>query len=153
MSHIHKSVLVNASLEGVHEFATDPRSWHEWWIGLGKPEEVFGNGEPGTIVRHHYRMTGLDLPVTTTVVEDLSGPRECRWKGEFEGGLAGRQVWLYVSRGELTEVIVDIDYTIPGRVLDRIADRSVIERLEEKAIEHTLENLKLYCEAGIATIA
>jgi hypothetical protein len=40
-----------------------------------------------------------------------------------------------------------IDYTVPGKLLGHIADKLVIERLQEKAIEQTLENLRILCEA------
>ncbi|MDH7487805.1 MAG: hypothetical protein QHJ81_16220 [Anaerolineae bacterium] len=42
----------------------------------------------------------------------------------------------------------DIEYTVPGSALGRIADRLIIERMQERAIQQTLENLKLLCEAG-----
>ncbi len=45
---------------------------------------------------------------------------------------------------------VTIDYTLPGAVLGRIANRLVVERMQERSIEQTLENLKLLCEGEMA---
>jgi len=43
-------------------------------------------------------------------------------------------------------VTADIAYTVPGKALGKIADRLIIERMQERGLEQTLENLKLLCE-------
>jgi len=52
-----------------------------------------------------------------------------------------------VAGGKETEVTAEVDYKIPG-VLGKVADDLVVERIQERAIEHTLANLELLCEAG-----
>ena len=146
MAHIRKSILIHAPVEKVYNLARDPERWNAWWVGLSEPEEIKGKGEPGTIVKHKFTMAGLSFPVTSKVVEDQPGTRKAHWKGMIEGPLAGQHEWTYVAKGSDTEVVTDIDYTVPGKALGKFADKMIIERLQEKSTEHTLENLKLLCE-------
>ncbi len=41
---------------------------------------------------------------------------------------------------------VVMDYTVPGSVLGKIADKLVIERRNAEDMEKTLQNLKKLCE-------
>lgn len=149
MSVIKKTILVNAPIEKVYAFARDPERWHTWWAGLGAPESIHGNGDAGTVVKHRYTLAGINFPVTTKVTLDKAGPKQAQWKGEIEGPLAGNHEWNYAAKGEQTEVTTNINYTVPAGAVGKIADTMLIEHLQEKAITHTLDNLKLFCESEI----
>lgn len=146
MAHIKKSILIHAPVEKVAAFARDPQQWAAFWVGLSEPEEVSGTGEVGTVVKHSYLMAGVRFPVTSRVLENQVAPEGVRWRGKIEGPLAGEQTWTYTPKNSGTEVTADIEYTVPGAALGRIADRLIIERIQERAIQQTLENLKLLCE-------
>jgi len=47
-----------------------------------------------------------------------------------------------------TEVTAEIEYTVPGAALGKIANRLIVERMRARSLEQTLENLKLLCEEG-----
>lgn len=149
MSHIKKNIVIQAPIEKVYAFARDPERWHTWWTGLSAPEKIIGNGEAGTIVKDHCMIAGITFPVTNRVTLDKPGPKEAHWKGDIEGPLNGRHEWIYKAKGEQTEVSMNIDYTVPAGALGKIADRLLIERLQARAIEQTLDNLKLLCEAEV----
>lgn len=148
MAHLRKSILIHAPVEKVAAFAGEPKNWAAFWVGLGEPEEQTGEGEVGTVVKHSYLMAGVRFPVTSRVLENVTGPEGTRWRGTIEGPLAGEQTWTYARQGGDTEVTADIEYTVPGAALGRIADRLIIERMQERALGQTLENLKLLCEAA-----
>lgn len=148
MAHLRKSILIHAPVEKVAGFARDPKNWAAFWVGLSEPEEQTGEGEVGTVVKHSYLMAGVRFPVTSRVLEDTAGPEGTRWRGAIEGPLAGEQTWTYSRQGDDTEVTADIEYTVPGAALGRIADRLIIERIQDRALGQTLENLKLLCEAA-----
>jgi coenzyme Q-binding protein COQ10 len=147
MAHIHKSILIHAPVEKVYEFARDPKHWNTFYVGLSEPEKIEGKGEKGTVVKQHYLLAGMSFPVTSRVLEDKADPKEARWKGEIEGPLAGKQEWIYKAKGKDTEVISDVEYTVPGKAVGKIVDRLIIEKMQERSAEQTLENLKLLCEA------
>lgn len=150
MAHIKKSILIHASVEQVYALARDPHRWATWYAGLSEPEEVTGQGEVGTVVKHNYLMAGVRFPVTSRVLEDHIGPEGGQWEGKIEGPLVGEQTWTYRPKNGGTEVTADIEYTVPGSALGRIADRLIIERIQERSLDQTLENMKLLCEQGAA---
>lgn len=148
MAHIKKSIYINAPVEKVYAMARDPNRWATFYAGLSEPEEINGHGEVGTVVKHYYLMAGMRFPVTSRVLVDSIGPNGGQWKGKIEGPLDGEQTWDYVPKNDGTEVSINISYTLPGAVLGRIANRLLVERMQERAIEQTLENLKILCEEG-----
>ncbi len=148
MVHMEKSIVIDAPLARVATLGTDPHRWHTWFAGLTEPEKVTGNGDTGTVVEHHYLMMGIRVPVTSRVIERTMTPEECQWQGAIEGPLNGKQHWSYVAEGDKTRVTARVDYTIPGGILGQIANRLVIQRIEERKLQHTLENLKLLSEAA-----
>ena len=149
MAKIERHIFVNAPIEKVYAFARDPKRWNTWFTGLSAPEQVIGTGEKGTVVKHHYTMAGMTFPLTTRVTDDRPGPKGAHWRGEIEGPLAGHHDWTYVANDDSTEIRMQIEYTVPGKLLGQIADKLVIERLQEKAIEQTMENLRILCEAEV----
>ena len=147
MAHIQKRILIHAPVEKVYALARNPEHWNQWWVGLSEPEKLDGKGEVGTTVKLHYKMAGIDFPVTTRVIEDRADPNESRVKLEVEGPLEGKQDWTYKAKGKDTEVDARIDYTVPGKAVGKLIDKVLVEKMTERSAEHTLENLKLICEA------
>ncbi len=149
MAHIEKHLTIDAPIGEVYALARDPRRWNTWWPNLSASKLVRGDGGAGSVVEHTYRILGIPIGVTTRVLEDGRDGDTARWKGAIDGPLDGEQTWSYrsVAEGAETEVTAEVDYTVPG-ILGKVADDLVVERLQERAIEHTLANLKLLCEAS-----
>ena len=146
MAHLKKSILIRAPVEKVYDLARDPSRWDTWFVGLGEPEKLTGEGEVGTVVEHSYLMAAMRFSVTTRVLEDRVSPEGAQWKGVIEGPLAGEHAWTYTPKNGDTEVTVDMEYTVPGKLVGAIIDRLIIEHLQERSLDQTLENLKLLCE-------
>lgn len=149
MAHVRKSILIHAPVEKVYGVARDPNRWPVWFVGMGDIDNLTGEGGVGTVVEFSYMMAGMRFPVTVEVLEDHVSPEGARWKGKVEGPLAGEQIWTYTPKNGDTEVTVDMEYSVPGKALGKIADRLIIERTQEHSAEQTLENLKLLCETDI----
>ena len=148
MAHLKKSIFVNAPVEEVYAFARDPKRWATWYIGLSEPKSQTGEGEAGTVIEHALLMAGVEFALKTTVLEDHISSEGARWRGQGEGAFAAEQTWTYTPKDNGTEVTADVEYTVPGRALGKVADRLLIERMNANGLEQTLENLKLLCEAG-----
>lgn len=148
MAHLEASILIHAPMEEVYALARDPTRWPIWFDGMGEIKELTGEGEVGTVVKFNFMMTGTSFPVTITVLEDHTGPEGAHWKAKFEGPLTGEHNWTYVPKNGATETTAEIDYELPGAVLGKIADRLIVERMHQRSLELSLENLKLLCEAG-----
>ena len=149
MAHIEKRLTIDAPIDAVYSLARDPRRWNTWWPNLSESKLVSGDGGAGSVVEHTYRILGVPIEVTTRVLEDGREGDTARWRGAIDGPFDGEQTWSYrsVGGGKATEVTAEVDYKVPG-VLGKVADDLVVERLQERAIEHTLANLKLLCEAS-----
>lgn len=149
MGHIKVSTSIDAPVERVVEVAADPKHWASWWVNLGEAEKIEGDGGPGTVVEHKYLMAGVPFHVTTRVTESSPTPSGGqRIRIEFEGPLRGWQVWDYEPNGSGTGVTAEFDYNVPGSAIGKFADELIIERMQERARQQTLENLKLLVEAG-----
>ncbi len=148
MSHISEHILINAPIEKVRDLAIDPSKWSIWYSGLGEAEEIEGDGGPGTTVKHSYLMAGVHFPVTTKVTdghENSDGSYTHR--NEFSGPLSGWQTWDYKPKDGGTEVVAEIEYTVPGKALGKLADRLVVERVQQRAAHETMERLKILAES------
>ncbi len=147
MTSIKDSILIEASPEKVYDLAADPHKWSSWFVGLGDAESVEGDNAPGMIVKHSYLMSGMRFPVTTTVIDSRKEDDGAYfWKGKNEGSLAGWLSWTYAPKEGKTLVTAEMEYTVPGSVLGKVADRLFVERNQERAMRHTLENLKQLAE-------
>ena len=147
MAHVKKSILIHAPVEKVYAVARDPSRWPSWYDGMGEIEKLTGDGGVGTIVEVSYTMAGMRFPVTIKVLEDHIDPEGARWSGKIEGPLAGEATWTYVPKNGDTAVTTDIEYTVPGKALGKIANKLIVERTQERSLEQTQENLKMLCEA------
>jgi uncharacterized protein YndB with AHSA1/START domain len=147
MGHIKLNTTIDAPVERVTEIATDPRHWASWWVNLGEAKKVTGDGGAGTVVEHSYLMAGVPFPVTTHVVENQPTPAGGKHvRIEFDGPLKGWQNWDYEPAGTGTLVSMEIEYNVPGSAVGKFVDHVMIEHLQERARQQTLENLKLIAE-------
>jgi uncharacterized membrane protein len=60
--------------------------------------------------------------------------------------MSGTQTFTYTPEENGTHIDVEIEYTVPGSVLGRIANSLFIEKLQENATDQTLANLKAMLE-------
>ncbi len=146
MPTVKKSIDIAAPVAKVFEVAVDPTRWEHWYSGLSSPDQMTGNGEPNSVIDAHYAMIGMRLPIQIKVLDVESSPTHSLWKGSFSGGISGTQTFKYTPLETGTHVEVEIDYTVPGSILGKIANTLFIEKLQENATEQTLANLKALVE-------
>ena len=150
MAQIHKSIEIEAPVEEVHAVGQDPERWTSWLVGLGEAEKTSGDGGTGTRVDHSYMMAGVRIRVTTEILENSSGPEGAKLRARAHGPLDGGHTWTYEPVNGGTRVTLEMEYKVPGAVLGKIADRLIVERMQSRAFQQSLENLKMLCEAGQA---
>jgi len=148
MAYLKKDILIHAPVEDVYAVARDPHRWSVFYVGMSEIEELSGEGEVGTVAEFSYTMAGMSFPVTVEVMEDHSDQEGARWRGTIGGPLAGEQTFTYRPKNGDTEVVAEIEYTVPGRALGKIANSLLIERMQARSLEQTLDNLKVLCEEG-----
>lgn len=147
MSNLKKSIYIDAPVEKVALYGINPKEWGHWYAHLSEPEKLVGEGEVGTVGEFKYSLLGTHLPITITVKEFNESPKEFVWIGKVDGPMAGTQKFTYTEKNGGTEVNADIEYTVPGSILGKIANLLIIEKILENSTVATLENLKAICEA------
>jgi uncharacterized membrane protein len=146
-----KRILIHAPIEQVYALARNPRRWDIWYVGLSEPDKLTGTGEAGTVVEQSYLLAGILFPVTTRVLEEHIGSEGAIWKAQIEGPLAGEQIFTFrpklgfTPKSGDTEIVAELEYTIPGKAISKLADRLIIERIMEHNLERSLEDLKMMC--------
>jgi coenzyme Q-binding protein COQ10 len=147
MAHVHDTILINAPVDKVFAVGRDPRGWAAWTVNLSRPRRVRGDGSVGTVLTYKHLVAGHDLPLKIKVLADRFDNDGCgHWQGTLDGPIQGQQCWDYVPCDGGTQVTADVDFTVPSRISSEITDPTYIEKMEEAAIHHSLENLKFMFE-------
>jgi hypothetical protein len=154
MAHLKHTLFINAPVDTINAIVKDPHRWPEFWVGMSEPIRVFGDGGPGTKAEFSQEMMGWRLRVIDRTVEErhnADGSTDWRW--QFEGSTFGWLTCHHEPRDEGTEITTDFDYSLPGSVFGKAADRLLIEKRSRRDFEDSLENLKLLAEAAVAAPA
>jgi hypothetical protein len=139
MASLEKSVFINASPDEIDEVSLDAAGWPEWYPGVEEavPDDVFP--ELGGVVEVVYKAGGSTFNLTFTVIE-YQPHQSIAY--ELEGMITGTSRYHYTPEGDGTWLTSNYDYSLPGGILGKIADKMVVERMNAKNLEDSLGNLK-----------
>jgi uncharacterized membrane protein len=149
MAHLKEILFIDAPVDRVDSIVRDPRQMPNFWVGMSDPERIVGDGGPGTEVAFTQLMMGVHVHTTTKTIEerhDAQGGTHWRW--EFEGTTSGWLTCHHEPQGAGTQITSEMEYSVPGSVLGKVADRLVIERRQRRDFRHSLENLKMLAETS-----
>jgi coenzyme Q-binding protein COQ10 len=150
MAHFTKNTTIGVPVSRLNEIVRDPHLTPQYWAGMSAPDKVFGDGGPGTKVETSILFMGVRLRMIQRTVEERhneDGSTDWRWT--LEGGVEGWLSCHHEPRGESTETTTEFDYTLPGSVLGKVADKLLVEKRMHHDFENSLENLKLLAEASV----
>ena len=147
MAHLTETLFIDAPIDRVDGIVRDPYQWPNFWVGMAEPERVDGDGGPGTKAEFNIYMMGVRMHETEETIEERHNPDgSTDWRWEFDGATSGKLSCHHEPQGEGTTITTEFDYTLPGSVLGKVADRLIIERMQSRDFRHSLENLKLLAE-------
>jgi len=139
MAEIHKSTTVAAPVEKVFEIVDDPANFPRYVPNVHEVADVRrSDGRMGDSFRVIYKVLGVTFDEKFTVT-DYERPN--RIKSTFSGGMTGTFAWTFEPHGAGSKVNVDIDYQLAGGPLGKAIDSLMLQRVNEKTIEDTLQNL------------
>jgi hypothetical protein len=151
MAHLKHSLFINVPVDALNSIVRDPRRWPEFWVGMSGPVRVFGDGGPGTKAEFSQLMMGVRLRVIDRTVEERHNPDgSTDWRWQFEGSTFGCLTCHHEPRDEGTEITTEFDYSLPGSVFGKAADRLLFEKRSRRDFEDSLENLKLLAETTVS---
>jgi uncharacterized protein YndB with AHSA1/START domain len=137
MSTIQTSTNINAPVEKVFAYISDPTSLPEWMLNLSDVTDVTGSGV-GQHYHWKFRMAGIPLRGETTVSEHV--PNE-RWVLDSTGGGTSTWTFAFAPTEGGTMLNMSVDYTIPVPVLGKLAEKLVLKRNQREA-DQSMENIK-----------
>ena len=146
MAQIKRSININAPLSKVFDYVTRPENWIKYVTSLVDVRNVSADvPEVGTTFEWTYRMLGINNDGTGKV-SDYEKNR--KFSIEMEGSFPIKETYTFQGDENSTELVFDIQYDVPGKVLGVIADKLVVERLNAKEADAVLNKVKDLCEAG-----
>jgi uncharacterized membrane protein len=147
MTIVKKSIFINAPMEKVHYYGRNPNNLVLYYDGLSEPKDISGNGEAGTVGTYRYSTMGMHFSITVKVTESALLPENCITKSEISGSFSGKMTAAGKAKDGGTEITFELEYTTPGSIFGKIADKLVLDKKQEESLQRTLENFKAQCEA------
>jgi hypothetical protein len=132
------SVTINSPIEKVFDAVADPEIIAQ--ISSGALIGTKGkNGELGSYADWEY----LKLRSRTTVSE-VNKPHKL--VQEMTGAMPGKWIWSLGQEGQTVKVDFCIEYTVPGGIFGKIANKLFLGRINQKNGEKSMQGLKAHCE-------
>jgi len=111
----------------------NPRQWPQFWVGMSEPDKIEGDGRPGSRIEFSLVMMGMHLRQIDKTVEERHNPDgSTDWRWEFEGTAPGWLTCHHEPKDGGTQITTEFDYTLPGSFFGKIADRLVVEKMEQR---------------------
>jgi uncharacterized membrane protein len=138
MSKVTKSITINAPVEKVFAFMLVPENLPEIWSSMIEVKNTKVNSTGGFDFGWVYKMGGLKFDGESKTTEMI---RNKRLVTESNKGIHSKFVWSYESAKEQTLLTVEVEYTIPIPLINKLAE-SFIAKTNESEAEAILHNLK-----------
>jgi len=137
------SVAINAPIEKVFDAIADQEKAARWYPAAvlkaveGRPDEL------GSSAELEYRLAGMKIQAKITVSEV---DRPHKLVHDLSGALPGKWTWSLAEEGPIVRVNFRIDYSVPGGILGKIADKLFLGRMNQRNMARAVHGLKVYCE-------
>lgn len=144
MPSISEKIIINTPVEKVFSVITNTDNWVEYVTSLTEISNLSSPAmEPDTTFDWKYRMLGVTLNGTGRVTENVSNKA---FGMKMEGSFPLTEHYTLASVDGGTEMTVSLEYEIPNRVIEKIANSRLVEKLNKREAENVLAKVKLLCE-------
>jgi len=143
MAKITRSIFINAPVERVFKYHTDPNNNTEYWPSMVEVKNIEDHHTGGKKFDWVYKMAGVRFEGTTTPVEYVPNKRLVV---QSTGGIESTFVYDYELEGDGTRLSMEVDYKVPVPVLGKLAESFILKSNEREA-DTILANIKDICEA------
>ncbi len=144
MPTIEQKITINAPVEKVYAMIANSDNWTEYVTSLTDVSNVSSPGlEPGTTYDWEYRMLGVKLSGSGVITDNVPFKS---FAMRMEGTIPMTEKYAMREVDGVTELAITIDYQMPGKVLEKIANSRLVEKLNMREGENVLTKIKLLCE-------
>jgi uncharacterized protein YndB with AHSA1/START domain len=143
MAKVTKSIFINAPVEKVFEYHTNPNNNTEYWPSMVEVKNIEDHPTGGKKFNWVYKMAGVRFEGSTIPIEYIPNKRLVI---QTKGGIESTFVYNYEPEGEGTRLSMEVDYKVPVPVLGKLAE-SFILKTNEREADTVLANIKDILEA------
>lgn len=149
MAKIQKSISIKAPLVQVFEYATHPENLPEIWPSMVEVSNVKRTPDGAHSFDWIYKMAGIHFKGHA---ETIDVKQNARVVVKNETGIPSTFIWTYAGEDGGMKVNLEVDYTLPNRLLEKLAE-PFLHRINEREAETLLANLKMRMELGVKATA
>ena len=143
MAKIEKTITINAPVEKVFGYVSEPTNLPEIWPSMVEVTDVQPLPNGGKSYRWVYKMAGMRLEGTSEHTEYVANERIV---SKSKGGIESTITWMFQPEAGGTKVTTQAEYTVPIPVLGKLAEAFIVKANEREG-ELILANLKARMEA------
>ena len=143
MAKVEKTISINAPVEKIFSYISDPINLPEFWPSLIEASDVQTLPNGGHSNRWLYKMAGIRFEGTS---EDVECVQNQRLVSKTKGGVESTQTWAFQSEAGGTRVTFTTEYTVPIPVLGKLAE-AIIVKMNDHEGDLVMANLKARMEA------
>ena len=138
MARIEKEVKVNAPVEKVFSYLSEPYNLLEFWPSLIEIKDIQTLSSGGYSARWVYKMAGMRFEGTGEYTQIIPN----QWIIiETTGGVSSTITWTFRSLPKGTRVHLTIEYRVPIPLLGKLAE-AVIVMMNEQEGDLMMANLR-----------
>jgi len=141
MAKVERSININAPVEKVFAYISDPETQLEWLPSITDYRDVTGEGV-GQRWSWTYKMAGLRFNGKSEVTEHVPNQRRAV---KTTGGIPSNWTWILEPEAGGTRLNMLIEYTIPVPVVGKLGEKLVLRQNEREA-DLTMANIKTRME-------
>jgi uncharacterized membrane protein len=142
MAKVTKIITINAPVEKVFDYMSDPNHMLEFWPSLIEVKDVRPSSVGGKNFAWVYKMAGIRFHGASEAIEYVANQRMVV---KSTKGINTRFVWTYELQNGGTKLTFEVEYTIPVPLLGKLAENFIV-KMNEREAETMLENLKARME-------
>lgn len=141
MAKISKMIEIDAPAERVFAFLTDPNNLPEIWPSMIEVSNVVRKPDGWQSFDWVYKMAGIHFRGHSDTLE-VEKNKSIVLKNT---GIPSEFRYLYETVGGKTRLTMNVEYTVPGQVLGKLA-APIVHLINEHEAETLLKNLKVRVE-------
>jgi carbon monoxide dehydrogenase subunit G len=146
MPVVENRIVINAPMEVVFGVLDDPERLPEHFPGVVSVSDFKQTLERvGDSANITYSVIGVRFDVPFSILEWDENKRIVSSLG---GAFPGVVTTTFESQVGGVRVTQRFDYSIKGGIVGKALNAILVERMNEKNAERSLENIKMICEAG-----
>lgn len=143
MTVLERSIVIKGTAAEIDVITSDGDRLPEWYAGIVEATSDGVFPEPGGKVEMRYKSAGITFDMSQTVLE-----YEHAKGGKFkmEGMIAGVYEEMLEPVTDGTRFTLKFDYEMPGGGVGKLVDKLMVERMNAKNLEKSLENMRVLVE-------